>query len=264
MAIFQENVIDPIRTPQSRPEPPRIGTSGWSVPRVLADAFPSGGSGLERYAHRFNCVEINSTFYRSHRAATYDRWLTATPAGFRFAVKLSKTITHDARLVVGRDDLAARLEELRQLEPKLGPVLVQLPPSLAFDADVARRFLDALRELYAGEAVLEPRHVSWFEPQADTLLAEHKVARVAADPKRHPLAGEPGGWLGLAYWRWHGSPRLYYSAYDEDALESLAAELTREPARPTWCFFDNTVSGAAAANALQLKSMVKGCDADER
>jgi uncharacterized protein YecE (DUF72 family) len=241
---------------------PRIGTSGWSIPRALAAAFPVQGGGLERYAGRLDCVEINSTFYRSHRPATYARWLASTPEHFRFAAKLSKAVTHEARLIVRRDELAERIAELRQLEPKLGPLLVQLPPSLAFDPGIASGFFGALREVHEGEIALEPRHVSWFEPEVEALLVDHRVARVAADPKRHPLAGTPGGWPGLAYWRWHGSPRLYYSAYDAAALAGLAAELIREPARPVWCFFDNTVSGAAAANAVAVKALVeerKGC-----
>src|ERR1700735_1262435 len=76
----------------------RIGTAGWSIPKYCAGEFPVGGSGLERYAARFNCTEINSSFYRPHRRTTYERWAHSVPAGFRFAVKLPKAITHERRL----------------------------------------------------------------------------------------------------------------------------------------------------------------------
>src|SRR5690349_2461308 len=111
----------------------KIGTAGWSIPRVTAAELPSAGSGLQRYAARFNCTEINSSFYRPHQPKTYARWATTTPAGFRFALKLPKAITHEARLVEVGDRLAAFREEASGLGDKLGPLLVQLPPSLAFE-----------------------------------------------------------------------------------------------------------------------------------
>jgi uncharacterized protein YecE (DUF72 family) len=97
----------------------------------------------------------------------------------------------------------------------------------------------------------EPRHAGWFTPAADALLAEWRVARVAADPARVPAAAEPGGWPGNAYYRLHGSPRTYYSAYDAAFLDALAPRLAAAPAG-AWCIFDNTALGAATADALGL------------
>ncbi|HYG25736.1 MAG TPA: DUF72 domain-containing protein [Caulobacteraceae bacterium] len=238
------------------PHPPRIGTAGWAIPREVAGAFPREGTGLERYAARFGALELNSTFYRSHKPATYARWRESTAEDFRFAVKLSKAITHGARLVGCEAQIAAFVEEVRAgLAGKLGPILVQLPPSLAFDPAVAASFFAALRRRWSGAVVCEPRHVSWFEPRADALLVEHQVARVAADPARHPDAARPGGWGGLAYWRLHGSPRMYYSSYDEAWLCDLADAVQAQTVE-TWVIFDNTTSGAAAANALSLQAAV--------
>jgi uncharacterized protein YecE (DUF72 family) len=236
----------------------RIGTAGWAIPRAVAEAFPAEGTGLERYAARLPAAEINTTFYRPHRATTYDRWRDAVPPGFRFAVKAPRALTHDARLGETGEPLAAFIADARQLGPKLGPVLVQLPPNLAFDAGAADAFFGRLRGLFEGPVACEPRHVSWFEAEADALLTAHQVARVAADPARHPLAGQPGGWPGLAYWRLHGSPQIYRSPYDEAALQALAAAMAASPAAERWCVFDNTASGAAAANALQLQAMTTG------
>lgn len=236
--------------------PLNIATAGWAVPRAVADAFPSEGSGLERYAARFNAVEINSTFYRTHRAATYARWVATTPADFRFAVKLPRRITHDARLVDAEVQVAAFRTEAEQLREKLGPLLVQLPPSLAFDGLVAEAFFTGLRSIWPEAVVCEPRHPSWFEADADALLRRHRVGRVAADPARHPLAGAPGGSPDIAYWRLHGSPKMYYSSYDDEALQALATAVREAGARETWCVFDNTTSGAATANALDLQAML--------
>ena len=91
------------------------------------------------------------------------------------------------------------------------------------------------------------------------MLIKHKVARVAADPTRAPEAGTPGGWQGLAYYRWHGSPRIYYSDYDAAALVALRDRLdaARDRGSPAWCIFDNTAAAAALGNALTLASSKK-------
>ena len=179
--------------------PPLIATAGWSIPRDVAGRFPSQGSGLQRYAARFEAAEVNSTFYRSHRSATYARWYAATPTNFRFAVKLPRAITHDARLAVTQEPLAAFRDEVAGLREKLGPLLVQLPPSLALELSAADRFFSNLREIWRGAIAFEPRHPTWFEADAEALLRDYEIGRVAADPAPHPAAGAPGGWKGLAY-----------------------------------------------------------------
>lgn len=232
----------------------RIGTAGWSIPRQIADRFPAEGSGLARYAARFDAVEINSSFHRPHRRATYERWAASVPADFRFAVKLPRAITHAARLADCAALLTQFADETAGLGEKRGPVLVQLPPSLAFEAGLARRFFALAGDVLGGAIVCEPRHPSWFEPGADALLAEHRVARVAADPARIPAAALPGGWAGLVYVRLHGSPRPYWSGYEPDALADWAARMTR-PA-DSWVIFDNTASGRAAGDALGFRALV--------
>ena len=231
-----------------------VGCAGWSLPRAEQAAFPELGTHLERYAARLPAAEINSSFYRPHRPATYARWAASVPAAFRFAVKVPRAITHDARLADADAPLDAFLAEATALGARLGCLLVQLPPSLAFERDVARAFLAALRTRHAGPVAIEPRHASWFTAPVARLLAAHQVARVAADPARVPAAAEPGGWAGLAYFRLHGSPRMYYSAYDDAYLDALARRLRAAAAGAdaVWCIFDNTALGAATANALGL------------
>src|SRR5215213_2270201 len=158
----------------------RIGTAGWSIPKEHAALFPAAGSYLERYGAILNAVEINSSFYRPHRTATYERWATSVPDNFRFAVKVPKAITHERRLKDASDLLDRFVSEVSGLGPKLGPLLVQLPPSLSFKAGIADQFLSQLRSRVEGGIVCEPRHASWFTPEVDALLDELRIARVAA------------------------------------------------------------------------------------
>lgn len=227
----------------------RAGTAAWALPRTVRERFPPGASNLERYAARFNAVEINSSFYRPHRPATYARWAASVPDDFRFSVKLPRAISHEARLV-GCDAPVARFAtEIIALGPKLGAVLVQLPPRLDFDAGIAGAFFELLSGAIPCPIVCEARHPSWFDPEAEALLIRHRVARAATDPAPVPAAALPGGWHGLAYFRLHGSPRTYWSSYDEAALARWAA-LADAAGAETWVIFDNTASGAATANAL--------------
>jgi uncharacterized protein YecE (DUF72 family) len=237
----------------------RIGTAGWSIPKPHAGHFPAAGSHLERYGAALDAVEINSSFYRPHRPATYERWAASVPEDFRFAVKVPRAITHERRLE-GADDLLDRfLSEVGGLGSRLGPLLVQLPPSLRFQAGIADRFLDGLRSRVVGGIVCEPRHASWFTPEVETLLDALRIARVAADPPPVPGADRPGGWRGLSYLRLHGSPRIYYSPYSLETLESVAGRIApqAEAGVETWCIFDNTAAFAATGDALTTKDLLQ-------
>jgi uncharacterized protein YecE (DUF72 family) len=241
------------------PTPLHVGTAGWAIPRAVQPAFPTEGTHLQRHAGRFTAVEINSSFHRPHGPATYARWAASVPEGFRFAVKAPKAITHEHRLADAEDLLAEFLAQVSGLGGKLGCLLVQLPPSLAFDRTTAEPFLASLRDRHAGAVALEPRHPSWFAGEPARLLEAHCVTRVAADPARVPAAGEPGGWPGTVYYRLHGSPRIYYSAYDEAYLRALAIRVAdaARAAEDVWCIFDNTASGAATDNALTLLDLTR-------
>lgn len=237
----------------------RVGTAGWAIPSGVRDRFPVAGGGLERYAGRLGAVEINSTFYRRHRVSTFERWAAATPAEFRFAVKAPREITHRRKLENCEDLLAGLAADLRGLGDRLGPVLIQTPPGLAFDETRTGAFLDACEAQIEAAIVMEPRHPSWFTASADHWLASRRVARVAADPEPAPGAGLPGGSGSHVYFRLHGSPDMYRSAYGRDRLEAILQRVMAagEVGAERWVIFDNTASGAAAADALALARMAR-------
>jgi uncharacterized protein YecE (DUF72 family) len=239
----------------------RIGCAGWTIPRQHAALFPKSGNHLERYAGRFSAVEINSSFYRPHRHSTYERWAAAVPNDFAFAVKAPREITHHRRLTDIEAILDVFLTEVTGLGEKSGPLLFQLPPNLAFDLKTVRSFLATLRARFDGVVVCEPRHADWFVTSAEDLLTEFRIARAAVDPACVPTAAEPGGWNDLAYFRLHGSPRVYYSEYGPDRIARLAQQLARAGAgrSPVWCIFDNTATGAATADALAFVETLRAC-----
>ena len=239
-----------------------VGTAAWSIPKTSRDRFPKGDSILASYAQRLNAVEINSSFYREHQPKTYARWAESVPEDFRFSVKLSRRFTHEARLNLDARGIAALREALvgyRALGRKLGCVLAQLPPSLSFDPCSARAFLQALRDGYHGTVAAEPRHASWLQGEALDLLRSFDVARAWTDPSpipnpnAHELSEPP-----IAYFRLHGSPEIYKSAYEGAQLDDFharVAAVSSAEARTTdaWCVFDNTTLGHATINALDLR-----------
>ncbi len=235
-----------------------IGTAGWSLPSALASSFETAGTHLQRYARRMHCAEINSSFYRPHRPTTYAKWAASVPEDFRFSVKLPRTITHAAVLFSAPALLREFLTQVGGLGSRLGSLLIQLPPRRAFAAVEAAEFLTTLRTLHpTGTIVLEPRHATWFSDEADALLLSLHIGRVAADPALLPAAARPGGDPFTHYFRLHGSPHTYYSAYSRQYLQTLARALQHEsPAAQAFVVFDNTAAGAALRNALQLQELL--------
>lgn len=231
-----------------------VGCAGWAISGANQKAFPGSGSHLHRYAQIFNAVEINSSFYRNHRPETYRRWAGAVPETFRFSVKFPRTITHQVGLRDGRELLPDFLAGVHELGPRLGCLLLQLPPRLAWDPAAADPFFEALRRLHDGPVACEPRHASWFNGAVDRALSIHGIARVAADPALSMRARVPAANRGVQYLRLHGSPRMYYDSYTSQTIKLLATRLQRstDETAQRWCIFDNTAHGHATVNALSL------------
>lgn len=235
-----------------------IGCAGWSIDARHTRLFGHGRSMLERYATRFDATEINSSFYRPHQHKTYVRWADSVPLDFRFSVKLPKSISHELRLQRCAEPLDRFIGEIDGLGEKLAGILVQLPPSMAFDARTVSTFFAMLRRRTQVAIACEPRHASWFDANAGSIFERHDVNRVAADPALCTEAARPGAHGRWRYWRWHGSPRMYYSDYSQAALSELATQASRDtgPRAVPWIIFDNTAHGHAAGNAARLQELL--------
>ncbi len=232
---------------------PFLGCAGWSLPSTVQEHFPKQGTHLERYAAVFPAVEINTSFYRPHRSATYARWRDSVPDQFRFAVKIPKEITHQQRLLHAGQALEKFISEVSHLEQTLGCLLLQLPPRLQYSVSVAEQFFHVLRKLTPVALACEPRHPTWFSPAAADMLASFDVAYVAADPPVAPLP-DRAAVAPMAYLRLHGSPQVYHSAYSDKYLDQLGSNIKHrmQAGQCVWCIFDNTADGAAVPNALSL------------
>lgn len=158
-----------------------IGCAGWSLPRGAWPAFAEQGTHLQRYSGELSVVEINSSFYRPHRPATYRKWAASVPEDFRFCVKMPRQISHELRLRECDEALERFLGESTEVAEKLGCLLLQLPPSLTFDPSTAEDFFAAMRARYDGALVLEPRHASWLD--AGELL-ERRILRQLQEQSR--------------------------------------------------------------------------------
>jgi uncharacterized protein YecE (DUF72 family) len=229
-----------------------VAIAGWSIRKEHIPLFAAEGTHLQRYASRFDAVEINSSFYQSHKRETYERWAKSVPVRFRFAVKAPKLLTHEYCLEETGEPLAEFVHQIGGLGKKLGCVLVQLPPSLAYDPRTVETFFAKLRARYRGPLVCEPRHPTWFTGAADRRLEAHGVGRVGADPPCAEGGSEPAASTRVIYYRLHGSPQMYYSSYPPEYLDRLAERVAGSPRIPVWCVFDNTARGAATLNAIDL------------
>lgn len=230
---------------------PIVGTAGWSVDRKV-ERFVQKGSMLERYASVFGGVEVNSSFYRRHRTATWERWHDAVPKDFRFAVKMARTVTHERGLVDAENEVDLFFADVAPLGDKLGPVFLQLPPKLGFDPAVAVAFFQCVRRHWTGRVEIEPRHVSWSEGAALKVLKHHDIGLVYADPQGEALR-QAANDTQASYFRLHGSPKVYFSAYAADELNSFAMLLRSD----SWCIFDNTASGAAMTDGIQMLDILR-------
>ena len=235
----------------------QVGLAGWSNPPAKRADRVGSQSHLAYYAQHFSCVEINSSFYRAHQSSTYARWRAETPPRFRFSVKMPKSITHESQLKKCAADVGRFYDEISHLQNKLAVVLMQLPPSLEYQARTVNAFFKHVPRLRGTRLVCEPRHASWFTAAVDEVLKDANVSRVAADPARFPNAENPQGAPRFAYFRWHGSPRVYYSKYTETRINDFAAAVRACKARDTWCVFDNTARYAAWEDASQLTAVLR-------
>lgn len=239
--------------------PWRIGTSGWQYPHWRTVLYPPGlaqRAWLSHYAARFDTVEVNTTFYRLPAAQVFAHWAASTPAGFVFAAKMSRFLTHVRRLRDPAEPVTRFFERAAPLGTKLGPVLVQLPPDLP--ADRAR-----LAELLAcwpdgHRLALEARHPSWFSDEVLTLLAAHDAALCLGDRRGRPTAPlvATASW---GYVRLHEGRASPWPSYGDRALRSWVHRIgERWPAdADVHTYFNNDPTGAAVRDADRFAALAR-------
>jgi uncharacterized protein YecE (DUF72 family) len=247
-----------------------IGTSGWQYADWNGVFYPAGIRGkaqLGYFAKAFMSVEVNSTFYHVPRLSTVENWAASVPAGFRFVIKLNRSLTHTKRLT-SDEQFTERLQEflglLKPLKNTLAAVLVQLPPSMKVANSrleyLAQQIKDA--ELRLGmrlPVVLEFRHASWFNDETFALMRRYNLANVINDsPNRWPASQEVIA--DFAYIRFHGNKQLYRSSYSNAELEEWAGFIrtTCASCKQVLCYFNNDYGGVAIKNAKALQRIIDG------
>lgn len=243
----------------------RIGTSGFVYKHWRGLFYPDdlpASRWLARFAAEFDTCELNTTFYRLPTPEAVDGWRKGTPAGFVFAVKGSRYLTHLKRLEDPAPGLARYLELVLRLRPKLGPVLWQLPPQMRRDVPRLEAFLDALpRRL---RHAFEFRNEEWYADEVCELLDAHGAAFCEHDLVRRAPPRLTGGWR---YLRFHGATGKYRGGYGADGLAPVARDLLawRARGRDAWVYFNNDVGGHAVLDARALRRLVgAGADAEAR
>ncbi len=240
-----------------------VGTSGWSYRHWIGPFYPEDlkpAHFLEYYLQYFPTVEINSTFYHLPKPVTVENWFKRAPEYFRYCPKLSRWITHQKKLVGVEEALEKFFALIRTLKPKLGPILIQLPPGFKFDRSLLEDFLHLLRERYSAyRFALEPRHESWGDPACLQLLSDFQVALVCAHSgNRFPFFDYQTA--PFVYYRFHGPDRLYASDYSDEILQQFAARMRQQGQAgiTVWAFFNNDYQGFAVRNARRLIQLLEG------
>lgn len=227
----------------------RVGMSGFSYPEWIGDFYPPGTKReamLAHYATRFSAVEINMTFRRQAAPKTIDRWREAVGEDFRFTLKAHQRITHWKRLVDVGEDVSYFCEHVRALGAKLGTILFQTPPTLAFEPDILDAFCASLPPGYT--YAFEPRHESFSD--ADEVLRRHGVARCCNDDLHDVATYRVTG--PVAYFRFH---RDSYSSEDlaqrAEIVKKIAAEGT-----DVYAYFAHEDNPESVRPALKLQELV--------
>ncbi len=210
------------------------------------------------YTKHFHTVEINSSFYHLPKKTTTENWLKRSPDDFRFCPKLSRFITHQKKLAGVEEPLQNFFDVFAPLKPKMGPVLIQLPPGLKFSEPLLRTFLDILQSRYADyQFAMEVRNESWDQPDVANILREYRIAFVAAHSGgRFPFMEYDTA--PFIYYRFHGPGHLYASNYPEEMLREFAQKIRANLAdgKVVWAYFNNDVGGYAVENARRLIELV--------
>jgi uncharacterized protein YecE (DUF72 family) len=235
------------------------GTSGWSYQDWKGNFYPQKLSQAKWFAHysrQFNSVEVNATFYRWFEEKTYENWRKKAPDGFKYVIKLPRTITHQ-KLLKNIGQPAQRFELLAgHLQDKLGMLLMQLPPKMPYLPDRLNEALGAFK--HPEKLVVEFRTTRFFTDEISSILSHHGATFCIVDsPDIKPL---PALTSKIAYIRMHGYTEWYKHRYSSEHLLRLAElcrELEDKGAETIYIFFNNNIGGHAPYNARSFNDLLQ-------
>jgi uncharacterized protein YecE (DUF72 family) len=237
-----------------------VGTSGWQYKDWRGRLYPPKlpqARWLEHYASGFCTVEINNAFYRLPERDTFAAWRARTPEEFCFAVKMSRYLTHIKRLREPAEPVARFLSRATALGPKLGPVLLQLPPTLTADAGL----LATVLELFPRDirVAVEPRHDTWWTPAIRQTLERFDAALCWADRLSRPITPlwRTASW---GYLRMHEGRAHPWPHYGRAGLRSWVGRIGAagfDPAAPVYVYFNNDPGGAAVTDAMAFAGLAR-------
>ena len=233
-----------------------IGCSGFYYREWREIFYPKGlaqRKWFNYYAEHFNTLEINNTFYKFPEQKLFDNWYEKAPEAFTFAVKVPRIITHYQKFSKTEKLLEDFYFIAREgLREKLGPILFQCPPSMKYDEELLTRIVKQMSILHHN--VIEFRHVSWWRKDVFEALQNANVTFCGVS---YPgLISDAIADLPLAYYRFHGVPKLYYSKYDDEFVSQVAKQITNSITKEAYVYFNNTASAAALDNAKFLQYLV--------
>lgn len=231
----------------------RIGCSGFYYKEWKGLFYPAKlpqRRWFEFYAQHYNTIEINNTFYKFPEQKLFENWYDKALPDFSFSVKVPQLITHQQKFR-DTDKILDDFYTIARagLKEKLGPVLFQLPPSMKYDEGLLNNIIRQMNVLV--QNVIEFRHISWW--RKDVLMALKKAGIVFCGVSYPGLISDALVDLPLAYYRFHGVPRLYYSKYDESFINQVATQIASGEVREAYVYFNNTAEGAALENARYLQ-----------
>ena len=238
-----------------------IGTSGWSYRDWTEIFYPKhikSSDWLTHYSQTFDCTEINSSFYRLPKQETVKGWMRKVPKDFMFCPKMSRFLTHMKKLRDPEEPLSRFFGIFQPMKKQIGPVLIQLPKTVAFHSDVTEGFYKLLKKKYRSYSfAMEVRHDTWFTKESIDLMKAYDVSFVMSHSGNHfPYAEHVTS--HHIYFRFHGPGTLYNTKYDEETMRKFARSFRRwlKKGHELWIFFNNDWYGYGIENALSLRKYV--------
>jgi uncharacterized protein YecE (DUF72 family) len=234
-----------------------IGTSGWQYYHWKGKFYPEDLSSkdfLKFYSKYFNTVEVNTSFYHFTKKSTFEKWEKEVNRNFLFSIKLHRLFTHFRKLKLNKDDkriLKETIESYKVLGKNLGPILIQLPPSLKKDLKVLEKFLKNFKNL---KLAIEFRHKSWLDKETYNFLKKKKIAFVISDSPR--WSTDIVKTTDFVYIRFHGKPKLFSLKYEKEELQRYAREIKKLKPKILLAYFNNDAEGYAIEDALEFKKIL--------